>query len=108
MAVYIDTCDDCALAYYDSRERMRPSVWFVIGFGLPWLAYAALYEHLPAWSARSGGFRAITTGVPALDVLVIFAITAVFAGRAMVGLRSWLHRRSFMTGAMPRATLHVR
>jgi hypothetical protein len=105
MAIERDTCVDCALAYYDSVDRLRMHAWFFVGFALPWMLYASVYDQLPSWSARSGGYRAITTGVPALDVLIMFAITAVFAGKAMMGLRKWHHRRSFVTRQLARARL---
>jgi hypothetical protein len=105
MAIDRDTCVDCAVAYYDDLDRVHMGAWFVAGFLLPWAAYVALYDYLPSWSARAGGFRAITTGVPALDVVIMFTITAVFAGKAMMGLRKWHHRRSFVTRELARAQL---
>lgn len=98
-------CVDCALAYYDSLDRISMNAWFAAGASLVWIAYAALYPALPSWSARAGGYRALTTGVPALDVLIVFAITSVFAGKAMMGLRKWRHDRSFVTRELARARL---
>jgi hypothetical protein len=104
-AIEHDTCIDCAVAYYDDLDRLDLRAWFLGGFMLPWGAYAALYEHLPSWSARSGGYRAITTGVPAFDVLIMFAIIAVFSGKAAMGVRKSVHRRSFVTRELARAKL---
>ncbi|HEY5947870.1 MAG TPA: hypothetical protein VIV40_20360 [Kofleriaceae bacterium] len=105
IALYEQSCVDCAIAYYDSRDRLHVGAWFALGFGALWLLYAAVYDQLPSWSARSGGFRAITTGVPALDVVIMFTVAAVFAGKAMVGLRRWWHRRTFVERALARARL---
>jgi hypothetical protein len=105
MAAYENTCLDCAVAYYDSLERVRMNVWFAVGALVPWTLYAAVYAHLPSWSERSGGFRAITTGFPALDVVIMFAIVSVFSGKAMMGLRRALHRKSFVTRELARARL---
>jgi hypothetical protein len=104
-AAYEQGCVDCALAYYDSRDELHTKAWFALGFGALWLVYAAVYSHLPSWSARSGGFRAITTGMPALDVLIMFTIVAVFAGKAAVALRRRWHRRTFVTRELARAKL---
>ena len=89
-------CADCELAYYESRDTLHIHVWFVIGFALPWLLMALTSDHLPSWSARSGGMRAITTGYPMLDVLIMTTVVAVFAGKGAMGLRQWFHRRSFL------------
>ena len=108
MAAYRQECISCALAYYDSLDKVRMNVWFVIGALFPWYLYALIYPSLPSWDARSGGFRAITTGVPALDVLIMFAIVSVFAGKAMITLRKWRHDRTFVSSEPPRAQLVVR
>jgi hypothetical protein len=105
MALEQDTCIDCALAFYDSQEKLHMKAWFFSGVVLIWGIYIAMLPALPDWSARSGGFRAITTGVPALDVLIMFGFTSVFAGKAMMGLRKWLHRRTFVTRELARARL---
>jgi len=105
MAAYRDECLDCAIAYYDSLEDLHLNVWFMLGALQPWAFYAAIYSHLPIWSERSGGFRAITTGLPALDVVIMFAVMSWFAGKAMVALRKWLHQRSFVTRQLARARL---
>lgn len=105
MAMDRQECVDCALAYYDSLDNLHLNAWFGLGALVPWAAYAALYDHLPSWSARSGGYRAITTGVPALDVVIMFAVMSVFAGKAMIGLRKWQHGRSFVTRELARAKL---
>jgi hypothetical protein len=105
MAMYRQECVDCALAYYDSLDRVNLRAWFVVGFALMWVPYFALSSHLPSWSARSGGYRAITTGVPALDIVIMVTITAVFAGKAMMTLRKWMHHRSFVTRELARAKL---
>jgi len=105
MATYRDECLDCSLAYYESLEKVRLKAWFVVGALLPWALYASVYSNLPSWSARSGGFRAITTGVPALDVMIMFAVVSWFAGKAMIGLRKWFHHRSFVTRELARARL---
>jgi len=94
-ATYRQECLDCALAYYESRDTLHVRVWFALGVALPWLLYASVYSQLPHWSERSGGFRAITTGVPALDVVLMFAFVSFFAGKAMVTLRMWRHDRTF-------------
>ena len=98
-------CIDCAVAYYDSLDSIPMNAWFAAGASLVWIAYAALYPALPSWSMRGGGYRALTTGVPALDMLIVFAIMSVFAGKAMMGLRKWRHDRSFVTPELARATL---
>jgi len=99
-----DACSECELQYHDEREDIRFNGWFAAGFALPWAGLMAIRDVLPEWSARSGGHRAITTGVPMLDVLIMVLIIAVFAGKAAVGLRGVAHRRAFMAPArMPRA-----
>ena len=105
MAVYREECVDCALAYYDSLDKLHLNAWFAAGVALVWSAYIALYPWLPSWDLRAGGFRAITTGVPALDTLIMFAVVSVFAGKAMMGLRKWFHRKSFVTRELARAKL---
>ena len=70
--------------------------WFFVGFALPWLLLVAFHDSLPSWSARSGGHRAITTGVPMFDVLIMVTITAVFAGRAAMAIRGSMHRGAFI------------
>ena len=105
MAIERETCIDCALAYYDSLEKVRMNAWFIAGFLLPWGAYIGMLPDLPSWSERSGGYRAMTTGVPALDVLIIVGFVSVFAGKAMIGLRKWMHRRTFVTRELARAKL---
>lgn len=92
-----DACAECELAYHESRGDLKMSLWFLVGFALPWIFFAGIYEHLPSWSARSGGARAITTGVPMLDVIIMFTVVAVFAGKAAMGLRVAHHRRAFIT-----------
>lgn len=108
-AMYSDTCVDCALAYYDSRERVNMKGWFVAGFMLPWLGYVALLVNdlLPRWDMRSGGHRAITTGFPALDVIIMFTIIAVFAGMGAMRVREHIHKRAFMHRPLPRATINA-
>lgn len=91
-----DACADCELAYFESRDGLRSNVWFVVGLALPWMVIAALHEHLPSGSARAGGHRAITTGVPLLDILIMTAVISVFAGKAARRLRIWFHRRTFL------------
>lgn len=91
-----EACAECELAYHEDKDRLHMNRWFLLGFALPWVAFAAAYDLLPSWSERSGGFRAITTGVPMLDVILVCTATAVFAGKGMVGLRAKLHRRSFI------------
>ncbi len=105
MATYREECIDCALAYYDGLDKLHLNAWFALGALVVWIAYAALYPALPSWSARSGGYRAITTGVPALDVAIMFAVISVFAGKAMMGVRKAIHRRSFVTRELARAKL---
>ena len=105
MATYREECVDCALQYYDSLDKLQLNAWFVFGALLPWTVYASIHSHLPSWSARSGGFRALTTGFPALDVLIMFTVMSVFAGKAMMGLRKWFHHRSFVTRELARARL---
>lgn len=61
-AIYGETCSECALAYYERLDRVHLNPWFVAGFVMPWALYVALLDRLPDWSARSGGFRSITTG----------------------------------------------
>ena len=91
-----ERCTACEIAFQDSRHSLRLWAWFVVGFYVPWALFVAIYEHLPSWSARSGGVRAITTGVPMLDVVIMFSVMAVFAGKGAMGLRESLHRRSFL------------
>ena len=105
MATYRQECVDCALAYYDSLDKLHLNVWFALGALVPWAAYIGIFSHLPSWSTRSGGFRAITTGFPALDILIMFTVMSVFAGKAMMGLRKWWHHRSFVTRELARARL---
>ena len=91
-----ERCAECELAFHESRDSLRLWAWFVVGFYVPWALFVAIYEHLPSWSARSGGVRAITTGVPMLDVVIMFTVMAVFAGKGAMGVREWLHRRKFL------------
>ncbi len=91
-----EACAECELAYHDETETLKMNAWFLLGFALPWLVFAAAYDSLPSWSARSGGARAITTGVPMLDIIIMFVVMGVFAGKGVMGLRRWLHRRAFM------------
>ncbi|HEY5926690.1 MAG TPA: hypothetical protein VIV11_33620 [Kofleriaceae bacterium] len=105
LAIEGDNCLDCAVAYYDSLDKVNLNVWFALGALMPWTLYAAIFSALPSWDARSGGFRAITTGFPALDVIIMFAVMSVFAGKAMMGLRKWFHRKSFVTRELARAKL---
>ncbi|HEX5059965.1 MAG TPA: hypothetical protein VFV99_11430 [Kofleriaceae bacterium] len=100
-----DTCLDCALAFYDSQDKLHLNAWFIAGFILPWALYLRMLPDLPSWSERSGGYRAMTTGFPALDVLIIVGFVSVFAGKAMIGLRKWMHRRTFVTRELARAKL---
>ncbi len=108
MATYRNECMDCTLAYYASLDTVHLNRWFVLGALLPWALYACVYSHLPAWSARSGGFRAITTGVPALDVVLVFAVGSVFAGKGMITFRRWWHGRAFATPGLAPARAFVR
>lgn len=94
-----DACGECELAYHAQRSELKLGAWFLLGLALPWVLFAGIYDHLPSWSARSGGARAITTGVPMLDVIIMFSVTAVFLGKAAVGLRSMLHREQFLRRA---------
>ena len=105
LAIEREECVDCALAYYDSLDTLHLNMWFAAGALVPWASYAALYSRLPDWSARSGGFRALTTGFPALDILIMVAFTSFWCGKAMMGLRKWNHRRSFVTRELARAKL---
>lgn len=89
-------CTACELAYQDSKHALPMNRWFALGFALPWIFILGIHEHLPSWSARSGGYRAITTGVPMVDVLIMTAVTAVFAGKIAMGIRGALHRERFM------------
>jgi hypothetical protein len=107
LATYSNDCLDCALAYHASADKLHINLWFALGAALPWLVYASVYTQLPGWSARSGGFRALTTGIPALDVLIMFAVTSVFAGKALMGVRRWLHRRSFERHGVIAATVEM-
>jgi hypothetical protein len=96
-----EACAECELAYHEERDGLGLNRWFLGGFALPWAGLAAISDTLPEWSMRAGGFRAITTGVPMLDILIMTAVVGVFAGKAAIGIRSWLHRRSFMGSRTP-------
>lgn len=91
-----NACNACELAYHEERTKQQRAWWFVAGLALPWVLFLGIYEHLPSWSARSGGHRAITTGVPMLDVIIMFSIMSIFAGKAALGLRATFHRGQFM------------
>jgi hypothetical protein len=91
-----DACVECELAYHEERGQLMLGWWFVAGLAVPWVLFLGILEHLPSWSARSGGVRAITTGVPMLDVIIMFSILSIFAGKAAIGLRSAFHRGQFM------------
>jgi hypothetical protein len=93
------TCNACELAYHESKSALRLNAWFAAGFTMPWLFLLGIHEHLPSWSARSGGARVITTGVPMVDVLLMATVTAVFAGKLAMGIRTALHRERFITAA---------
>lgn len=73
---------------------MNTGAWFALGFVVPWLMFAwvAATADLPQ---RAGGFRAITTGFPLLDIAIMTAILAVFGGKLAVAVRRWFHRRAF-------------
>ena len=113
-----DACEQCEMQYALRRSEIARNGWFVLGFVLPWLFVMAIHDYLPSWSARSGGVRAITTGVPMLDVLIMTGVTAVFMGKAMIGLRLWWDRRVWFGGRggvargavapLPRATVRTR
>jgi cation transport ATPase len=92
-------CNACELAYHESKRTLRLNAWFALGFAMPWVFVLGIHEHLPSWSARSGGFRAITTGVPMIDVLIMATVTAVFAGKIAMVIRTALHRERFITAA---------
>lgn len=92
-----DACQPCEWEYQGRRSVRRERAWFAAGFALPWLVLAQTTDALPSWSARSGGLRAITTGVPMLDVLIAVTATAVFAGKGLIALRGWLLRRTFVS-----------
>jgi hypothetical protein len=94
-----EACAECELQYHDEREEIRFGSWFAAGFALPWAGLLAISDALPSWSARSGGYRAITTGVPMIDILLMTLVIAVFAGKAAMGIRSAVHRRQFMAPA---------
>ena len=93
-------CNDCELAYHADRARLRLGGWFALGAAPPIALLAATWSEL-ASMRMAGGFRAITTGVPLLDGIVVAGVTAVILGRGMVGVRTWLHRRRFF---LPAAT----
>lgn len=88
------TCPPCEVAYYESRDRLNTPAWFVLGFVLPWFAFAGIVatQDLPH---HSGGVRAITTGIPMLDLTIMAVIVGVFSGKAMLAARRWFHRREF-------------
>lgn len=91
-----DACAECEVKYQASRDDVQMLPWFLLGFAMPWVVFFGIYEHLPSWSARSGGVRAITTGLPMLDVLIMFTIVAIVAGKTAMGLREAAHRRAFL------------
>ncbi|MFN0245828.1 MAG: hypothetical protein ACKV2T_02900 [Kofleriaceae bacterium] len=91
-----DACGECELAYHEQRDQLRLGWWFVAGLAVPWILFLGIFDHLPSWSARSGGVRAMTTGIPMLDVVIMFSILSGFAGKAAMGLRSACHRNAFM------------
>jgi hypothetical protein len=91
-----DVCTDCEIVYQSRRGELQVYPWFLLGFVVPWGYVLAMWNHLPGWSARSGGVRAITTGVPMLDVMIMCTVAAVFAGKAAASLRRKLHRRAFV------------
>jgi hypothetical protein len=90
-------CNACELTYHESKSALHMNRWFAVGFALPWLFLLGIVDHLPSWSARSGGARAITTGVPMLDVLIMATVAAVFAGKIAMSIRTALHRERFIT-----------
>jgi len=89
-----ETCVACELEYYESRDQLPTGMWYGLGFFVPWAAFTALITTVDLPS-RSGGVRAFTTGLPALDVAIMTAVVAVFAGKLAVKIRRWLHRREF-------------
>ena len=95
-----DACNECELEYHESRDGLKLNLWFLAGFALPWIVFAGILDKLPSWSARSGGIRAITTGIPMLDCIIMFSVVAVIAGKGAMGLRSAFHRNAFMRPAV--------
>jgi hypothetical protein len=89
-------CNACEVAYHESKSSLRLNTWFAVGFAMPWLFLLGIRDHLPSWSARSGGFRSITTGVPMVDVLIMTTVTAVFVGKIAMGIRTAVHRERFI------------
>lgn len=91
-----EACNPCELAYHESKSTLKMNLWFVVGFALPWVVFVGILDRLPAWSARSGGIRAITTGIPMLDAIIMFSVMAIIAGKGAMGLRHAFHRNAFM------------
>ncbi len=89
------TCLDCEVAYYESRDTVPLRAWFVGGALLPWPVLASQWAELSVMP-RSGGFRAITTGFPALDALAMTVFASMWLGLAAVAMRRWVHRRRFL------------
>jgi hypothetical protein len=96
-----DACAKCELAYQQSRDRLNRVGFFLLGLALPWVIFAGIWDYLPSWHARSGGIRAITTGIPMLDVIIMFSVTSIIFANGAVGLREAAHRRAFLASRTP-------
>jgi len=91
---FSETCAACDLAYYESRDRLHQRAWFALGFALPWIAFVAIMA-TATFPRYVGGMRSFSTGSPQLDFAIMTAIISVFAGKAVLALRRWVHRREF-------------
>lgn len=90
-------CAACELVYLERRGRIRTRVWAALGFALPWPLYLALLPSIP--EAGSGGMRAITTGIPKLDFLIMTLVASYALGRGVAALRLAAARRRFLAEA---------
>jgi hypothetical protein len=97
-------CPPCAAAFVLGSERLRPRLWFVLGFALPFSLLVAAAPAMARQPYYGGGYRAITTGIPLLDVSIVTAIVAVLVGKLAVHLRVGRYRRRFLAAAPTGAT----
>lgn len=88
------TCSTCDVDYFESRDRLNTGVWFGLGFALPWMVAAPVMASVDLPEA-AGRMRAMSTGVPLLDLAVMTTVVAVLCGKGLLGLRRWFHRREF-------------
>ncbi len=80
------------MLYMRTWRRARVD-WFVGFFLLVLPVFLLLVPHVP--SGRAGGYRAMTTGFPALDLAVMACVAGGFLGWLGVSIGRGVVRRRF-------------